>query len=279
MIFNQFDEFGNYLWHYAVTGPAMAEVLGETGGNYRGYVSATGSAGTIGAGDYLKQWAPTSRIAAAEALQVPTMTYNGYGDHRIEGIGDKHVPWIHNVRNTDLAVAVDDAAPMGLLRLFNEDAGKNYLENVVGVKRDLVDQLNLLGISGIGNVMAAVKMAKYYELDGSDVVMTVLTDSMEMYGSRIEEMNEADGAYTELDAAGDYHRHVLGTDIEHVQELGYWDRKRVHNLKYFTWVEQQGKTAAELDALWAPEFWESIQSQVGPIDTLIEAFNARVAAG
>jgi hypothetical protein len=257
----------------------MAEVLGETGGNYRGYVSATGSAGTIGAGDYLKQWAPTSRIAAAEALQVPTMTYNGYGDHRIEGIGDKHVPWIHNVRNTDLAVAVDDAAPMGLLRLFNEDAGKNYLENVVGVKRDLVDQLNLLGISGIGNVMAAVKMAKYYELDGSDVVMTVLTDSMEMYGSRIEEMNEADGAYTELDAAGDYHRHVLGTDIEHVQELGYWDRKRVHNLKYFTWVEQQGKTAAELDALWAPEFWESIQSQVGPIDTLIEAFNARVAAG
>ncbi len=279
MIFNQFDEFGNYLWHYAVTGPAMAEVLGETGGNYRGYVSATGSAGTIGAGDYLKQWAPTSRIAAAEALQVPTMTYNGYGDHRIEGIGDKHVPWIHNVRNTDLAVAVDDAAPMGLLRLFNEDAGKNYLERVVGVKRDLVDQLNLLGISGIGNVMAAVKMAKYYELDGSDVVMTVLTDSMEMYGSRIEEMNEADGAYTELDAAGDYHRHVLGTNIEHVQELGYWDRKRVHNLKYFTWVEQQGKTAAELDALWAPEFWESIQSQVGPIDTLIEAFNARVAAG
>ena len=279
MIFNQFDEFGNYLWHYAVTGPAMAEVLGETGGNYRGCVSATGSAGTIGAGDYLKQWAPTSRIAAAEALQVPTMTYNGYGDHRIEGIGDKHVPWIHNVRNTDLAVAVDDAAPMGLLRLFNEDAGKNYLERVVGVKRDLVDQLNLLGISGIGNVMAAVKMAKYYELDGSDVVMTVLTDSMEMYGSRIEEMNEADGAYTELDAAGDYHRHVLGTNIEHVQELGYWDRKRVHNLKYFTWVEQQGKTAAELDALWAPEFWESIQSQVGPIDTLIEAFNARVAAG
>jgi cysteine synthase A len=277
VIFNQFDEFGNYLWHYAVTGPAMAEVLAEIGGNYRGYVSATGSAGTIAAGDYLKQWAPTSKVAAAEALQVPTMTYNGYGDHRIEGIGDKHVPWIHNVRNTDLAIAVDDAAPMGLLRLFNEDAGKNYLEKV-GVKRDLVDRLDLLGISGIGNVLGAAKMAKYYELDSRDVVMTVLTDSMEMYGSRLEEMNADFGEYTESEAAGDYHGHAMGMGIDHVQELGYWDRKRIHNLKYFTWVEQQGKTSAELDALWDPSHWEGIQRQVDTIDTLIDLFNARVAA-
>ena len=255
-----------------------SRVIEATGGNYRGYVSATGSAGTIAAGDYLKQWEPTSKIAAAEAFQVPTLTYNGYGDHRIEGIGDKHVPWIHNVRNTDLAIAVDDAAPMGLLRLFNEDAGRDYLESQ-GVKRDLVDQLDLLGISGIGNVLGAVKFAKHFELGGSDVVMTVLTDSMEMYGSRIEEMREDMGAYTELDAAADYHRYGLGTNIEHVQELGYWDRKRVHNLKYFTWVEQQGKTARQLDELWDPAYWTGIQGQVDSIDALIEEFNAAVAAG
>jgi hypothetical protein len=235
-------------------------------------VSATGSAGTIAAGDYLKQWAPTSRIAAGEALQVPTLTYGGYGDHRIEGIGDKHVPWIHNVRNTDLAIGVDDAAPMGLLRLFNEEAGKDYLE-AVGVKRDLIDDLDLLGISGIANVLGAIKFARYYELGGDDVVMTVLTDSMEMYGSRLEEMSAAFGDYTTLDASGDYHQYLMGMDIEHVIELGYWDRKRIHNLKYFTWVEQQGKTAAALDALWDPSYWEEIQEEIGPIDRLITHFN------
>ena len=275
VIFNQFDEFGNYLWHYAVTGPAMAEVLASVGGDYRGVVSATGSAGTIAAGDYLKQWEPTSKIAAVEALQVPTLTYGGYGDHRIEGIGDKHVPWIHNVRNTDLAIGVNDAASVGLLRLFNEDAGKDYLETA-GVKRDLIDQLDLLGISGIANVLGAIKFARYFELGGSDVVITVLTDSMEMYGSRLEEMRDAVGEYTTLDASGDYHQYLMGADIEHVMELSYWDRKRIHNLKYFTWVEQQGKTARELDALWSPVYWEGIQQEVESIDTLIEAFNDRV---
>ena len=274
VIFNQFDEFGNYLWHYAVTGPAMVDVLGAVGGTYRGLVSATGSAGTIAAGDYLKQWAPTSKIAAGEALQVPTLTYGGYGDHRIEGIGDKHVPWIHNVRNTDLAIGVDDAAPMALLRLFNEDAGKEYLETV-GIQREFIDDLDLLGISGIGNVLGAIKFARYYELGADDVVMTVLTDSMEMYGSRLEELHEDLGDYTALDASGDYHQYLMGTDIEHVIELGYWDRKRIHNLKYFTWVEQQGKTAAELDALWNPAYWEEIQQEIEPIDALIDAFNDR----
>ncbi len=276
VIFNQFDEFGNYLWHYTVTGPAMVEVLEGLGGTYRGLVAATGSAGTIAAGDYLKQWAPTSRIAAGEALQVPTLTYGGYGDHRIEGIGDKHVPWIHNVRNSDLVIGVDDASPMGLLRLFNEDSGKDYLESQ-GVGRELVEQLDLLGISGIANVLGAVKFARYFELGSDDVVMTVLTDSMEMYGSRLEDMRAALGEYSTLDASGDYHRHLMGTDIEHVIELGYWGRKRVHNLKYFTWVEQQGKTAEELDALWDPAFWEEIQQTIEPIEVLIDSFNAMVA--
>ena len=276
VIFNQFDEFGNYLWHYGVTGPAIVEVLEAVGGNYRGLVSATGSAGTIAAGDYLKQWAPTSKIAAGEALQVPTLTYGGYGDHRIEGIGDKHVPWIHNVRNTDLAIGVNDEAPMALLRLFNEDAGRDYLETR-GVSRDLIGQLDLLGISGIANVLGAMKLARYYELGSDDVVVTILTDSMEMYGSRLEELHEERGDYTNLDASGDYHQYLMGADIEHVIELGYWDRKRVHNLKYFTWVEQQGKTARELDALWDPSYWEGIQQEIEPIDTLIEEFNALVA--
>lgn len=277
VIFNQFDEFGNYLWHYGVTGPAIVEVLEAVGGTYRGLFSTTGSAGTIAAGDYLKQWAPTSKIAAGEALQVPTLTYSGYGDHRIEGIGDKHVPWIHNVRNTDLAIGVNDAAAMGLLRLFNEDAGREYLDDQ-GVSPGLIDQLDLLGISGIANVLGAIKLARHYEMGADDVVVTILTDSMEMYGSRLEELHKEHGDYTILDAVGDYHRYLMGTDIEHVIELGYWDRKRIHNLKYFTWVEQQGKTAGELDPLWDPSYWTDLQQEIEPIDALITQFNEMVAA-
>ena len=278
VIFNQFDEFGNYLWHYGVTGPAMEGVLGEVLGEhdrYRGVVLTTGSAGTIACGDYLKQKFPTSKIAASEALQCPTLLRNGFGAHRIEGIGDKHVPWVHNVKNTDMVMAIDDAAPMGLLRLFNEPAGQDYLASQ-GVPAAFVEKLPLLGISGIANMLSSIKFARYYELGAEDVVLTVATDSMEMYESRVRELREAEGEFTDLDAAGVYQRHLLGTTIDHVEELGYYDRKRIHNLKYFTWVEQQGKTFEEIQAQWYDDdYWTSIQQSVGEIDDMIKAFNER----
>jgi cysteine synthase len=279
VIFNQFDEFGNYLWHYSVTGPAMVEVLESAMGPndvFHGVTLTTGSAGTIGSGDYLKQVYPTSKIAAGEASQCPTMLYNGFGEHRIEGIGDKHIPWVHNVKNTDLAIGLDDEATISLIRLFNEAAGIEYLVDQ-GVKPDLIEQLPLLGISGVGNALAAIKFAKYYELGANDVVVTVATDSMEMYGSRLTELNEERGELTTTDAAGAYHRYLLGTGIDHVHELSYYDRKRIHNLKYYTWVEQQGKTFEEIQAQWYDDaYWTSIQEMVDPIDELIEQFNDRV---
>jgi cysteine synthase len=279
VIFNQFDEFGNYLWHYTVTGPAIVEVLEAAMGpndRFAGVTLTTGSAGTIGCGDHLKQVFPTSKIAAGEAVQCPTMLYNGFGEHRIEGIGDKHIPWVHNVRNTDLAIGLDDEATISLIRLFNEPAGASYLVDR-GVKPDLVEQLPLLGISGIANLLAAIKFARYYELGSNDVVVTVATDSMEMYGSRLVELTDSRGGFTALDAAGAYHRHLLGAGIDHVHELSYYDRKRIHNLKYYTWVEQQGKTFEEIQAQWYDEgYWTSIQAMVDPIDKLIDAFNAGV---
>ena len=282
IIFNQFDEFGNYLWHYAVTGPAMAEVIESALGPrdvFQGLTVTTGSAGTIGAGDYLKQAYPTSKIAAAEAVQCPTILYNGFGEHRIEGIGDKHIPWVHNVRNTDMAIGLDDEATISLIRLFNEPEGVSYLIDQ-GVKPDLIERLPLLGISGVGNMLAAIKFAKYYELGSNDVIVTVGTDSMEMYGSRLAELNDERGDYSKLDAAASYHRYLLGTAIDHVHELSYYDRKRIHNLKYFTWVEQQGKTFDEIQAQWYdPDYWTSIQALLDPIDELIEAFNDRVGLG
>jgi cysteine synthase len=279
VIFNQFDEFGNHLWHYDVTGHAMQEVLEQEMGpqdQYRGVVLTTGSAGTIGCGDYMKELFPTSKVAASEALQCPTLILNGFGGHRIEGIGDKHVPWIHNMKNTDMVMAIDDQACMDLVRLFNESVGRAYLVKQ-GVPVDLVDNLDLLGISSIANVLSSIKFAKWYELGENDIVLTVWTDSMELYESRLRELHEEHGEYTEADAAADYHRHLVGCTVDYVEELGYWDQKRIHNLKYYTGVEQQGKTYEEIQAQWYDrEYWSSKHRQIDAIDALIEAFNERV---
>jgi cysteine synthase A len=282
VIFNQFDEFGNHLWHYDVTGHAMQEVLEREMGPhdaYRGVVLTTGSAGTIGCGDYLKEVFPSSKVAASEALQCPTLLINGFGGHRIEGIGDKHVPWIHNLKNTDLVMAIDDEACLSIVRLFNEPAGRAYLVKQ-GAPEELVGQLDLLGISGIANVLSSIKFARWYELGENDVVLTVLTDSMELYGSRLRELHEEHGQYTEVDAAADYHRYLLGCTVDYVEELGYWDRKRIHNLKYYTWVEQQGKTYEEIQAQWYDDgYWSGIHGQVAEIDELIGQFNEMTGLG
>ncbi len=275
-IFNQFDEFGNYLWHYDVTGHAMVEVLEKEmrpGDEFRGVALTTGSAGTIGCGDYLKQVFPTCKVAAGEAWQCPTLLINGFGAHRIEGIGDKHVPWIHNVKNTDLIIDLDDEATMHIIRLFNEPVGRAYLVKQ-GVPEDFVNKLDLLGISGVANLLMTIKMAKWYELGDQDVLITVATDSMELYQSRIQEMREEYGEYTENDAAADYHQYLLGQTTDHMLETTYWDRKRIHNLKYYTWVEQQGKTYEEIQQQWYDrDYWTSFQKQIPEIDELIKQFN------
>jgi cysteine synthase A len=277
MIFNQFEEFGNYLWHYEVTGHAMHDVLEQKlgKGNYRGLALSTGSAGTIASGDYLKQVFPTSKIAACEALQCPTLLENGFGAHRIEGIGDKHVPWIHNVKNTDMVIAIDDNAVVNLARLFNEPAGRKHLV-AAGVPEATVSQLDLLGFSGIANVLSCIKMAKHYDLGEDDVLLTVLTDSMELYGSRLHEMQAEMGDYTEQQAAADQARWLLGENTDNMLECNEQDRRRIHNLKYYTWVEQQGRTYEEIQAQWHDaDYWTGVQRQAPEIDALIEEFNAK----
>jgi cysteine synthase len=282
MIFNQFEEMGNYLWHYNVTGPAIYEAFeglqrkNETL-NFSGVCFTSGSAGTLASGDFLKQKFPHSRIAVGEALQCPTILNNGFGAHRIEGIGDKHIPWVHNVKNTDMVIDIDDGDCMALLRLFNEPAGKEYLVKEIGLKQEEADSLALLGISGIANMLCCVKFAKYHELGENDVVATVLTDSVDMYRSRLHELEKEEGRYSGIMAAGDFHRSLKGQGRDNMLELGREGRKRVHNLKYYTWVEQQGKSAGELDELWDSQKknFLAVQKQADEIDALIGDFNAR----
>jgi cysteine synthase len=280
VVFNQFSEFGNHLFHYEVTGHAMEEVLNKVLGpedKYTGVVLTSGSSGTMGCGDYLKELYPTSKLVVAEALQCPTLLYNGFGGHRIEGIGDKHVPWIHNVKNTDMVIDVDDNDSMGLIRLFNEPAGIEYLREL-NISEEIIDNLPLLGISSAANVIAAIKFAKYYELSKNDIVLTVFTDSMELYDSRLKEMREEyNNSYDRTDAIVDYNRHIKDLSIDYLLELSYYDKKRIHDLKYYTWIEQQGKELDELNAQWYDyeNYWGSIHKQVTDIDKLIKEFNRR----
>ena len=278
IIFNQFEEMGNYMWHYNVTGHAIAdafESIKGADGNFAGVCLTSGSAGTMASGDYLKQKYPYSKIVVGEALQCPTILNNGFGEHRIEGIGDKHIPWVHNIKNTDMAVAIDDNDSMALLRLFNEPDGKAYLKGEIGMSDGEIEALALMGISGISNMLTAIKFAKYYELTAKDVVATVLTDSVEMYGSRIAEMREEEGAYSPVKAAVDYAASLRGMRTDNLLELTYPERKRVHNLKYYTWVEQQGRDVADLNDQWYDQdkAFVSVQRQTKEVEDLIDAFN------
>jgi hypothetical protein len=175
---------------------------------------------------------------------------NGYGDHRIEGIGDRHVPRIHNIKNMDMVAGIDDNPNIRLMRLFNEEAGKEFLKNEIGIEAELIDKLKVMGISGIANMMGAIKMAMYYEMNEDDVVFTVATDSMEMYQFRIIEERGLHGEFTNRDAAVSFDADLLGLGIDHIIEVNYYEKKRMHNLKYFTWIEHQGKTIEELNAQW-----------------------------
>ena len=278
MIFNQFEEMGNPVWHYNVTGEALSTVfesIKRDGDQLFGCAFTSGSAGTMSAGDYIKDKYPRAKVAVGEALQCPTIVNNGFGGHRIEGIGDKHIPWIHNVKNTDMAIAIDDEDSQRLLRLFNKEDGKKYLREELGLCPELIEKLSWLGISGIANVLCCIKMAKYYELTENDVVMTVLTDSAVMYGSRIAELDEMHGEYNVKEAAIDHNLHMLGLKTDNLIELTYADRKRVHNLKYYTWVEQQARDIKDLNDLWydTKGTWDAVHAQAAEIDALINEFN------
>lgn len=281
VIFNQFEEMGNPLWHYNVTGRALRDVyehIKTDSSRLSGACFTSGSAGTMSAGDYLKEVYPTMKLAVGEALQCPTILSNGFGGHRIEGIGDKHIPWIHNIKNTDMAIAIDDEDSQRLLRLFNTEEGHKYLTDKLGLDKEYVDKLTWLGISGIANLLCCIKMAKYYEFTEDDVVCTVLTDSAAMYQTRIDELNDMYGEYSVEEARLDHNLHILAEKTDNLLELRYEDRKRIHNLKYYTWVEQQGKTFDEINALWydTKNTWDAVHKQADEIDVLISEFNDKV---
>ena len=278
VILNQFAEYGNYIIHRSVTGPALERIfqhLDQSGNlNLRGFVAATGSAGTFAAGDHLKA-SLGADIGAIEAIECPTMLYNGYGEHNIQGIGDKHVPLIHNVMNTDFAIGVSDRASDGLNLLFNTDAGRQYLVDYRGVGAQVIAGLGDLGLSSLANIVGAIKYAKYMALTENDVVMTVATDGADMYQTEMalaESKYFADNFDT-VRAAETYGRSILGATSDHLIEMTRIDRQRIFNLGYYTWVEQQDISVGDFDRRRQQSFWDGLLDLAPVWDDMIERFN------
>jgi cysteine synthase len=282
IIFNQFCEFGNYLVHLNATGRALdsvfeAERVKKPGLSLTAFTSATGSAGTLAAGDWLKQNHGT-RIVAVEASECPTLLRNGYGEHNIQGIGDKHIPFIHNVMNTDLVVGVSDRATDSLFVLFNTDAGKEFLKTRHHVSSETLESLSSLGFSGIANVLAAIKVAKHLRLGSNDAIVTVATDGSAMYGTERDKVMARDfpRGFDAVSAGETFGRYMLGQATDDLLELGHNERERIFNLGYFTWVEQQGVSLKDFDARKSQSFWQDLRALVPAWDRMISDLNARV---
>ena len=278
LILNQFSEYGNYIIHRSVTGPALQRIFDHLNadGNLcpRAFVAATGSAGTLAAGDHLKA-ALGTQTGVIEALECPTLLYNGYGEHNIQGIGDKHVPLIHNVMSSDFIIGVSDCACDGLNLVFNTTAGQNYLFGHKGIDQEQIAGLANFGLSSIANVLGAIKYAKYMDLGEQDMVLTVATDGAAMYQT---EMNIAEdkyfaGTFNEVTAAETFGHHVLGIGVDHMQELSRVDRERIFNLGYYTWVEQQGTSLEDFNQRRDQSFWDGLLSLAPVWDKMIERFN------
>ncbi len=285
VVLNQFSEFGNYLVHHLCTGRALSVIVRHhQGANPQlrpaAFVCASGSAGTLGAGDALKDEFGC-RVVAVEALECPTLLCNGFGEHNIQGIGDKHVPLIHNVMNTDVVAAVSDRSTDQLGLLFSHPEGLRYLGGRRGVPADVVAALRDIGISGICNIVAAVKTAKHFGLGPDDAILTVATDGAALYDTEFEKVLQRDfgGSFDPVAAAEVYGEHMLGAGTDHTLELAHEDRIRIFNLGYYTWVEQQGVAVADFVARRSPSFWRGLQALVPAWDEGIREFNARTGVG
>jgi cysteine synthase len=280
IILNQFSAFSNYMAHYVCTGAASERVFshlqpGDGERRLAAFVSATGSAGTLAAGDYLKARHGT-KIAAVEALECPTMLENGYGEHNIQGIGDKHIPLIQNVMNMDAVIAVSDAASDRLNLVFGSDVGRDYLVNRRKLDRDLIASFAEIGISGLANIVASIKLAKHLDLGANEVVMTVATDSAALYGSEREgyaAKHYPDG-FSEVNAGEIFAGSLEAITDDHMLELRHQDRKRIFNLAYYTWVEQQGVRFDDFEKRKDQSFWRGLVDSIPAWDRLIESFNS-----
>ena len=277
-IINQFNEYYNYAIHRSVTGSSFEKsflkVKGDSNLTARLYVSASGSSGTLAAGDYLKENL-NAKIAVVEAVECPTLLYNGYGEHNIQGIGDKHVPLIHNVMNSDYVVGVSDEATNNLNLLFNTSDGKDYLKKRKGFDVEFVDRLPEFGFSSIANIIASIKLAKKMKLTKDDAIITVATDGADLYETELAKTKKHfNKRYDQITCAEIFAKNFEAITVDHTLELSKIDKERIFNLGYYTWVEQQGITLEEFENRRNQSFWDKHYKDMISLDEKIKEFNS-----
>ena len=277
-IINQFNEYYNYAIHRSITGSSFEKsflkVKGDSNLTARLYVSASGSSGTLAAGDYLKENL-NAKIAVVEAVECPTLLYNGYGEHNIQGIGDKHVPLIHNVMNSDYVVGVSDEATNNLNLLFNTSEGKEYLKKRKGFDVEFVDRLPEFGFSSIANIIASIKLAKKMKLTKDDAIITVATDGADLYETELAKTKKHfSKRYDQITCAEIFAKNFEAITVDHTLELSQIDKERIFNLGYYTWVEQQGISLEEFENRRNQSFWDKHYKDMISLDEKIKEFNS-----
>lgn len=280
-VMNQFISMANYRFHYTVTGNTIVELMeylqsqGVGNGRCEAFISAVGSGGTIAAGDRVKQAFSESRIVALEPFQCPTLYSNGSGDHDIQGIGDGIVTWIHNVHNMDAVICMDDKDCKKGLRLLTDPVGRRYMTLEENISMEEVEKMaQNFGISGVCNLLGAIRTAKHYRLPKGTNIVTICTDSIDRYHSVMEEMEKREGRMTTNKAAKIFEKIFQKQGTDHIQEGTSFNRQRWFEMKRSYWVKECGMDDAELDSQKDPEWWEKEQAKCAEVDkTILEVRN------
>ena len=264
----QFELLPNYRFHRHVTGNSACEaVKGIGNGRIACFTSAPGSAGTLAAGDQIKAIFPEAKIVALEPYECSTLTNGGRGQHRIEGIGDKMCTLIHNILTTDFITLINDDDCVKGLEVIH--SGAKVLEKH-GVNKKLAKEMSeLFGVSGICNILGAIKMAKYLHLGPNENVVTIATDGFDRYDSVLQNLKSRELEITDNVLNRWFNDIFLGADMSHIEDARVPAvKERLFKQKERDWLPF-GYTKAYLESMKDPKFWQDEYNKVFSYDKKI----------
>jgi cysteine synthase len=270
-ILAQFELLPNYRFHRCVTGDAaLAAVKGTGNGKVAAFVCAPGSAGTLGAGDEIKARYPDAAVVAVEPEECATLTSNGRGTHRIEGIGDKMVPLIHNVLTTDYVAQVHDDDCVAGLKVLEH--GRHVLEGKLHLPHGALDRLGgWFGISSVCNILGSIKAAKHLGLGPDDNIVTVATDGFDRYPSVLKDLERRRGPIGDETMAAWYDEIFRGATTANILDVRpAREKERLFRQKREVWT-QFGYSDADLERMKSQSFWDAEYARIEQIDRGVAA--------
>jgi len=265
----QFELLPNYRFHRHVTGlSAIEAVKGVGNGRIACFTSAPGSAGTLAAGDQIKKVFPEAKVVALEPYECSTLMNGGRGQHRIEGIGDKMCTLIHNVLNTDFVCLIkDDDAVRGLKVLHD---GEAVLKEIGISKEQYLEMRDLFGVSGVCNIIGAIKMAKYLKLGPDENVLTIATDGFDRYPSVLKDLERRYLETVDFVQRRWFKDIFVDTDTSHILDYRPMEMKeKLFKQKEMDWLKF-GYSQAYLDAMRHSDFWDHEYEKILHYDAMIK---------